>query len=171
MSMLRFLFIAGLVFCSTADTNADAPYIVPRSKQNIDTLKAASKIAMSGIQAQNERMKVVSQNIANIDVTGATPEADTYRRKIVFFENKIDPQTGAEIVAVKKIQNDNSDFILKYQPNHPAADKNGYVKYPNVNIHIELGDGNEAKRGVSLNANSMDMIKSMQFTILNMMKN
>ena len=168
--MLRSLFIVVLLLYCTVETHANAPYIVPNSKKNTDTLRAASKIAMSGIQAQNERMKVISQNIANIDVTGTTPEAGTYRRKIVFFENKIDPQTGAEIVAVKKIQNDKSDFILKYQPNHPAADKNGYVKYPNVNIHVELGDGNEAKRGVSLNANSMDMIKSMQFTILNMMK-
>jgi len=169
--MLRSLITTVLLLYASVNVYADAPYIVPHSKKNIDTLRAASKIAMSGIQAQNERMKVVSQNIANIDVTGATPEADTYRRKMVFFENKIDPQTGAEVVVVKKIQNDNSDFILKYQPNHPAADENGYVKYPNVNIHIELGDGNEAKRGVSLNANSMDMIKSMQFTILNMMKN
>ncbi len=169
--MLKSFLTIILCVLSSAITYADGPYIVPHNKKNTDTLKAASKIAMSGIQAQSERMKVISQNIANIDVTGSTPESDTYRRKIIFFENKIDPQTGAEVVVVKKIQNDQSDFILKYQPNHPAADKNGYVKYPNVNINVELGDGNEAKRGVSINANSMDMIKSMQFTILNMMKN
>lgn len=158
--------VCGMVFSS----HGDAPYIIPRSVKSSDTLKAASRAAMSGIQAQNERMKVVSQNIANMDVTGLSSEEDPYRRKIVFFENTIDPKTGAEIVKVKKVDVDKSDFILKYQPNHPAADKDGYVKYPNVNVHIELADGNEAKRSVSVNANSLDMIKSMQSTVLNLMK-
>ncbi len=149
---------------------ADAPYIVPSRHQNSDPLIAASRIAMSGINAQNERMKVVSQNIANMDVTGTTPGGDPYKRKMIFFENGIDPKTGSEVVKVKKIQEDNSDFILKYEPNHPAADQNGYVKYPNINIHIEMADAKESNRAVSVNASSMEMIKSMQFTILDMMK-
>jgi len=169
--MLKKIILCSIVVSSfSLEVNADAPYIVPHAHKNTDTLKAASRIAMSGIQAQNERMKVVSQNIANMDVTGATPDSDPYRRKIIFFENSVDPKTGTAVVKVKKIDNDNSDFILKYQPNHPAADKNGYVKYPNVNVHVELADGQEAKRAVAVNANSMDMIKSMQFRVLEMMK-
>lgn len=148
----------------------DSPYITPHQNLNSDSLTAASRIAMSGIQAQNERMKIVSQNIANMDVTGATQNSDPYRRKMVFFENTIDPKTGNEVVRVKKVAQDNSDFILKYEPNHPAADANGYVKYPNVNIHVEMADAKEANRAVSVNASSMEMIKSMQFTLINMMK-
>jgi flagellar basal-body rod protein FlgC len=154
----------------TFQVAAEAPYIVPNSGSGGDPLTNASRMAMSGINAQNERMKVVSQNIANIDVTGMTPGGDPYRRKIVFFENTIDPKTGSQVVKVKKIQEDNSDFILKYEPNHPAADVNGMVKYPNVNIHIEMADAKEANRAVTVNAKSLEIVKSMQFTLLDMMK-
>lgn len=164
--MLRYILFLSFL---TSVAHANAPYIVPNANQNKDPLAAASRMAMSGIQAQNERMKVVSQNIANMDVTGTTPNSEPYRRKMIFFENTTDNQ-GNEVVKVKKIQEDSSDFILKYEPNHPAADANGYVKYPNVNIHIEMADGKEANRAVSVNASSMDMVKSMQFTLLEMMK-
>lgn len=165
--MKKFLLLSLLVY---SQASANAPYIVPKAHKNSDPLMAASRMAMSGINAQNERMKVVSQNIANMDVTGTTPGGDPYKRKMIFFENGIDPKTGSQVVKVKKIQEDNSDFILKYEPNHPAADASGYVKYPNVNIHVEMADAKEANRAVSVNANSMEMIKSMQFTILDMMK-
>ena len=51
-------------------------------------------------------MKVVSQNLANMDVTGVTPGGDPYKRKMIFFENGIDPKTGSQVVKVKKIQED-----------------------------------------------------------------
>ena len=108
ITLFYILYIPSICFA--------APYIIPLTNKNTDTLSAASKIAMSGIQVQNQRMKVISQNIANIDVTGATRDSQPYRRKIVFFENTIEPISGAEIVKVQKISQDNSDFIMKYQP-------------------------------------------------------
>ncbi len=155
--------------CIFADVKA-APYIVPKKSGQIDSLKAASEAAYAGIEAQSNRMKVISQNIANSEVTGSTPGGDPYRRKIIFFKEVIDSKTSAKVVKVKDILEDKSDFILKYQPNHPAADEFGYVKYPNINVQVELADGQEAKRAVSVNASSMDMVKSMQFTLLDLMK-
>lgn len=154
----------------TMQVAADAPYIVPSHSNNSDPLIAASRMAVSGINTQNERMKIISQNVANMDVTGIGPGGDPYKRKMIFFENGIDPHTGSQVVKVKKISEDNSNFVLKYEPNHPAADASGMVKYPNVNIHVEMADAKEANRAVTVNANSLDMIKSMQFTILDMMK-
>lgn len=165
--MIVFLFIGVLM---TSQVIADAPYIVPHRGGHSDPLMAASRMVVSGINAQNERMKVISQNVANIDVTGINPDGDPYRRKMIFFENQIDNKTGTKVIKVKKIIEDKSDFILKYEPNHPAADINGMVKYPNVNIHVEMADAKEATRAVTVNANSLDMIKSMQFTVLDMMK-
>lgn len=165
---MKFLL---LIFCCYILSDLEAaPYIVPKKTGQIDSLRAASDAAYAGIEAQNNRMKVISQNIANSEVTGSTPGGDPYRRKVIFFKEIIDPKTGARLVKIKEIKEENSDFILKYQPNHPAADELGYVKYPNVNVQIELADGQEAKRGVSVNASSMDMVKSMQFTLLDLMK-
>jgi flagellar basal-body rod protein FlgC len=165
--MQKFCFLLLLL---TKTAQAQVAYIVPKNPSNIDNLQAASKIAYSGIEAQSNRMKIISQNIANSEVTGSTPDGTPYRRKIIFFQEKLDPKTNAKIVVVKDVQEDKSDFILKYQPNHPAADDKGYVKYPNVNVQVELADGQEAKRAISVNANSMDMIKSIQFTILDLIK-
>jgi flagellar basal-body rod protein FlgC len=165
---MKILLVSLLLF--TTQVVADAPYIIPNRSNNSDPLTAASRLAVSGINAQNERMKVISQNVANMDVTGTTPGGDPYKRKMIFFENGIDPHSGSQVVKVKKIAEDNSDFILKYEPYHPAADASGMVKYPNVNIHVEMADAKEANRAVSVNANSLEMIKSMQFTILDMMK-
>lgn len=166
--MLRFSIV--MLSFLIGSTAAASTHYIAESTRTSDPLRAASRIAVSGINAQNERMKVISQNIANMDVTGTAPGGDPYKRKIIFFENKVSDDGGSEIVQVKKIQEDNSDFILKYQPTHPAADANGYVKYPNINIHVEMADAKEANRAVSVNASSMSMIKSMQFTILDMMK-
>ncbi len=166
MKKITLFFICCCIF---SDVKA-APYIVPKKSTQIDSLRAASEAAYAGIEAQSNRMKVISQNIANSEVTGSTPGGDPYRRKIIFFNEIIDPKTSAKVVKVKEILEDKSDFILKYQPNHPAANESGYVKYPNINVQVELADGQEAKRGVSVNANSMDMVKSMQFTLLDLMK-
>ena len=165
---MKTLLVISLLF--TLQAAANAPYIVPNHSTNSDPLTAASRLAVSGINAQNERMKVISQNVANMDVTGITPGGDPYKRKMIFFENGIDSHSGSQVVKVKKITEDNSDFILKYEPHHPAADASGMVKYPNINIHVEMADAKEANRAVSVNANSLDMIKSMQFRILDMMK-
>ena len=101
--MKKLLFLSLLL---SYQAYGEAPYIVPNSHKNGDPLTAASRMAVSGINSQNERMKVVSQNLANMDVTGVTPGGDPYKRKMIFFENGIDPKTGSQVVKVKKIQED-----------------------------------------------------------------
>jgi len=136
-----------------------------------DPLTAASQIAIAGMEVQSERLKVISQNIANAEVTGSSPSEDPYQRKTIFFEQKMDSKIGTDIVSVKKISTDKSDFILKYQPSHPAANAEGYVKYPNVNIVLEGVDMQEARRSFDANVNSFEITKSMQFKVLELMKN
>jgi flagellar basal-body rod protein FlgC len=169
--MKQFLLCFFMCYTMAVQANAsNAPYIVPHTNNNTDNLKAASKIAISGMEAQSERLKIISQNIANVDVTGTTPNSVPYKRKIIFFENKLDNQVNAEIVKVKRVDYDKSDFILKYQPHHPAANAQGYVAYPNVNIIVETADAQEAQRSFDVNTNSMEIAKSMQFKVLELMK-
>ena len=111
-----------------------------------DPLSAALKIAGSGLEAQSTRLRIVSENIANARSTGDTPGSDPYRRKTVTFGTELDRASGADVVKVKTIGVDNSDYIEEYEPGHPAADENGVVKMPNVNIQIEMGDMREANR-------------------------
>ena len=97
-------------------------------------------IATSGLRAQAGRMRVISENIANADSTSQTPGGDPYRRKVPTFTSQLDRTLDAKTVALGKVAPDNSDFRTKYEPSNPAADPNGYVKYPNVNPLIEMTD-------------------------------
>ena len=93
----------------------------------------AIKISASGMKAQGTRLRVVAENVANADSMGNKPGDDPYRRKTITFQDQLDRTLNADLVSVKKIGRDMSDFDLSYEPYHPLADENGYVKKPNVN--------------------------------------
>jgi len=127
----------------------------------MDFLKTSMIISSSGLQAQSERLKVISENIANAKSTGLEPGAEPYRRKTIYFANLLDRKLGANKLEVRKIGRDKSDFILKYDPVHIAADERGYVKMPNVNPIIERADAKEAERSYEANLAMIKIAKAM----------
>src|SRR5437764_14853983 len=90
------------------------------------------EIAASGLRAQAGRMRVIAENIANSDSTASSPGADPYRRKIPTFRTEMDRALDAQVVGLGRVQQDQAEFKLKYQPGHPAADATGNVKLPNA---------------------------------------
>lgn len=127
-------------------------------------------IASSGMKAQGDRLRVVSENIANADSTGKTPNEEPYRRKVVIFQNALDKELGISTVKVAKRTNDMSEFRKKYEPTHPAADEKGYVMYPNVNNIVEMMDMREARRGYEANLNVIEVSKSMLSRTLDLLR-
>lgn len=127
-------------------------------------------IAASGMKVQSDRLRIVSQNIANADSVGDKPGATPYRRKTISFKNVLDREMGVEKVAVNKYDVDRSDFIKKYDPTHPAADNEGYVLRPNVNTMIEMVDMREAQRGYEANLNVVEVSKSMLQQTIGLLK-
>jgi flagellar basal-body rod protein FlgC len=131
-----------------------------------DSFQKAVEIAAHGSKFQAERLKIAAENMANADTTSIKPGGDPYKRKIMFASNDYDKKVRANLVKAKKIDVDKSDFILKYDPRHPAADEEGYVKYPNIQMEIERADSKEAQRSYEANINIMDISNSlMQKTI------
>lgn len=126
-----------------------------------DDLKKAVEVAAHGSHFQAERLKIAAENLANEDSTSATPGGDPYRRKVIFANNKYDKKYRTHVLTTKKVDFDKSDFILKYDPNHPAADIDGYVKYPNIQKEIERADASEAQRGYEANLGIMEISNSM----------
>jgi flagellar basal-body rod protein FlgC len=118
-------------------------------------------IAASGLRAQAGRMRIISENIANADSTPARPGADPYRRKVLSFVSEYDRALGTNVVGIGRVRPDNSDFRLKYEPGHPAADQNGNVKYPNVNALVEMTDMREAQRSYEANVNLITATRRM----------
>ncbi len=130
----------------------------------------ALDISSAGMDAQSSRLRVIAENLANQDTTGSTPGADPYRRKTVTFAETLDPALGTQTVSVKKVGADMSDFTLKYDPSHPAANAQGYVKMPNVNSFVELMDMREAERSYSANLNVMQVTRSMLTRTIDLLK-
>ena len=126
----------------------------------MDFLKSMS-IAASGLRTQVGRMRVIAENIANADSTAKSTGADPYRRKIATFRTEMDRALDANVVGLGKVRTDPSEFRSKYEPGHPAADANGYVKYPNVNSLVEMTDMREAQRSYEANLNVIGATRRM----------
>ena len=126
----------------------------------MDFLKTMS-IAASGLRAQAGRMRIISENIANADSTPTAPGANPYRRKVPVFVSELDRTLDARMVELGRTRTDNSDFRLKYEPGHPSADRNGNVKYPNVNPLVEMTDMREAQRSYEANVNVIGATRRM----------
>jgi flagellar basal-body rod protein FlgC len=150
-----------------------------------------------GLSAQRFRINTISSNIANANTT-QTPEGGPYRRKEVVFKaidfdkelnnelksnylkysNPLDEEGNDDIqakpalttVKVAKIVRDDSKPILKYEPNNPNADKNGYVAYPNINPVIEMSDLVEATRSYQANVAAFQSAKTMASSAISILK-
>jgi flagellar basal-body rod protein FlgC len=118
-------------------------------------------IAASGLRAQAGRMRVISENIANSDSTAQNAGGDPYRRKIPTFTSQLDRTLDARVVALGRVRSDPSDFHIKYEPGHPAADAAGNVKHPNVNPLIEMTDLRDAQRSYEANINVIGATRRM----------
>lgn len=127
----------------------------------LDPLSASVEIAGSGLRAQSLRMRVVAENLANAQSTGTTPGSDPYRRKTATFQSELDRATGVSLVSISRIGRDGSAFAVEYDPGHPAANNDGYVKLPNVNMIIEMADMREATRSYEANLQIIRQTREM----------
>lgn len=136
----------------------------------MDSLSLIGKIATSGLRAQGERMRVVSENVANANSTADEPGGDPYRRKVVSFGELIDDGSGVSQVEIADIERDMTDFTVRYEPSHPAADESGYVKMPNVNPLIEMSNMREASRSYEANLTMLENARAMRNRLIDMIE-
>lgn len=134
------------------------------------------RVSSSGMTAQRQRMNAISSNIANINTT-QSPEGGPYRRKQVQLEAMPDAKSFAEMmltnpeknvnrVQVVDVVSDRAAPLLKYEPDHPEADENGYVAYPNINLMVEMADMIQANRTYDANVSALNATKDMALKAL-----
>ncbi|PCJ34598.1 MAG: flagellar basal body rod protein FlgC [Alphaproteobacteria bacterium] len=133
-------------------------------------LSKAMMISAAGMKAQGTRMRVIAENIANAKSVALSPDSDPYRRKVVTFSNEVDRELGFSRVKVNKVTHDQSDFGMRFEPGHPAADENGYIKTPNVNGLIEAMDMKQSQRSYEANLNSIEVSKKMMMRTLDLLR-
>lgn len=126
-------------------------------------------IAASALRAQQGRMRIIAENIANAHSTAKAKGGDPYRRQEPVFE-PTRVEGGGSGVRLARVQPDNTAFRLQYDPGHPSADAQGYVKLPNVNSLIESLDMREAQRAYEANLNVVESAVSIQTRTLDLLK-
>lgn len=136
----------------------------------MDPLAAALKVAASGLGVQSERLRVVSENLANAQSTGSTPGSEPYRRKTISFAAELDRATGGSLVEVNEIGRDGSAFPVEFIPGHEAADDKGYVLMPNVNVLIEMADMSEANRSYEANLQVIKQARDLISLTIDLMR-
>jgi flagellar basal-body rod protein FlgC len=118
-------------------------------------------IAAAGMRAQSGRMRIIAENLANADSVSATGNGDPYRRRIPTMTSEFDRDLNATVVKLGDPVNDQADFRLQYDPGNPSADKQGYVRMPNVNALVEMMDMRDAQRAYEANLQVMDGARAM----------
>jgi flagellar basal-body rod protein FlgC len=128
----------------------------------------AMSVAASGLRAQQARMRIIAENLANANSTSRTAGGDPYRRQIPVFQ----PQAvdGGKGVKMARVEPDTSDFKSTYDPGNPSADAKGYVKMPNVDPLIEALDMKEAQRAYEANLNVIETARSMESRTLDLLR-
>ena len=133
-------------------------------------LMQSMHVSGSGMSAQSQRIKVISENIANADSL-QSEEGGPYRRQVMTFKTELDRQTGLRKVVVDDVYKDQKTPMgHEFNPNHPLADENGFITTPNVNTLIESSDMRDAQRSYEANLNAIDTARQMMSRSLDILR-
>jgi len=123
----------------------------------------AMNITASGMRAQADRLRHVSENIANVDTPG-------YRRKTISFEAVMQAGQTTGLVETGQVRLDRTDLAQIYDPSNPLADENGNYAGSNVNLLIEIADAREAQRSYEANLKLFDQVRQMSTSLMDLLR-
>ncbi|QYX57099.1 flagellar basal body rod protein FlgC [Roseovarius sp. SCSIO 43702] len=123
----------------------------------------ALSVSSSGLRAQAQRLRHVSENIANADTPG-------YRRKTVPFELESGGPGAAAGVRTGRVNLDRSELARIHDPSHPLADATGYYDGSNVDLVIEIADAREAQRSYEANLKMFDQARQMSSSLMDLLR-
>ncbi len=126
-------------------------------------INSSQMISASGMAAQAARLRLVSENIANVDTPG-------FRAKSVSFQAVSDFMADAGSVRTGRVELSNAELPEVYDPGHPLADEQGYYQGSNVNLMVQIADAREAQRSYEANLKMFDQARQMKSSILELLK-
>jgi flagellar basal-body rod protein FlgC len=140
-------------------------------------LMRAIDVAASALSAQRTRLEVTAANLANSETT-RTAAGGPYRPREVFFvagpvgEGRPDDRAGRAIEGIREVRVEVPERppIQRFQPDHPDADAQGYVAYPDVNRIAETVNLIEATRSYEANVTVVKAVRSMLQAALNLLR-
>ncbi|MDF2178327.1 flagellar basal body rod protein FlgC [Aliiglaciecola sp. CAU 1673] len=131
-------------------------------------------IASTGMSAESVRLNTTASNIANANSVSSSYDATYRARKPVFaaeMENAIEAQKGGTGVKVLGVVESDAPLQVEFNPNHPMADKDGYIYKPNVNVVEEMADMLSASTAYETNVQVADTTKRIFRRVLQLGQN
>lgn len=122
----------------------------------------ALSVTASGLKAQATRLRVVTENLANVDTPG-------YRRKTIPFNMQHSSDSLARVEA-GDVRLDRSELERVYDPSHPLADASGHYDGTNVDLIIEMADAREAQRSYEANLKMFEQTRQMSSGLLDLLR-
>ena len=123
----------------------------------------ARGIAASGMIAQAERLRLLSENMSNADTPG-------YRRKVTSFQEVLEAGDRTGKVQTGPVELDQSVLERVYDPSHPMAGPDGYYDGSNVNLVVEIADAREAQRSYEANLRVFDQARQMSRSLFELLR-
>ena len=124
---------------------------------------SAVQLAASGMRSQSERLRHISENIANADTPG-------YRRKLVSFDAEMDRGRPSGLVEASAPRLDQSALTEVYDPAHPMANEHGFYDGSNVDLVVEIADAKEASRSYEANLRVFEQSRQMSSSLLDLIR-
>lgn len=130
-------------------------------------------VSGSALSAERQRSEIITANLANAETTHTSAGGPFHRREVVFrssgtssfrfalanSSNRLGPAPGS--VEVSDVVDDPTPPVMRYEPGHPDANKDGYVAYPAINPVMEMTDLMGSVRAYQLNASAVSAAKQM----------
>lgn len=129
----------------------------------MDGLHQSKGISASGMQAQAQRLRFITENIANADTPG-------FRRKVTTFEGVLDHGRETGRVTAGPVNLDRSELARVYDPAHPLANNDGYYEGSNVSLVVEIADAREAQRSYEANLRMFDQARKMRSSLFELLR-
>ena len=126
-------------------------------------LSETLQLSASAMRAQSDRLRFVSENMANADTPG-------YRRKVASFENVVEAGRQTGQIRTGPVQLDQSELARVFDPAHPLADASGHYDGSNVDIINEIADAREAHRSYEANLRMFDQARQMTRGVLDLLR-
>lgn len=145
--------------------------VLGTGKNNFSSLNKALRALSHGAAAQTQRLRVVAENMANAGNRSVDPSVDPYRRKLINFKTEYERTMGIDLVKVDKITRDERPFKMVYDPGHPGANADGFVKTSNVDFFTEAADLQEASRSHEASIKAMERIYGMIASYVEFLRN
>lgn len=120
-------------------------------------------ISASGMAAQAERLRHVSENISNADTPG-------YRRKVTSFEAVLEAGQSTGEVQTGPVNLDQTALERVHDPAHPLAGADGYYDGSNVDLVVEIADAREAQRSYEANLRVFDQARQMSRSLYDLIR-